>query len=204
MNAFLLSALTATTLMTGGAVLAQQPSPPPPPPHTGFFDAMDRNKDGVVTRAEVTSILDQRFAAIDTDKNGVLSPAERKAAADAQREQRFNAHFDATDTDKNGQLSRDELRAAHGHGSKGSQPEAGGPAGREFHGKDRHRGGWRGFAPGGRGDAMGDVTKQDYMARALRQFDLLDSNDDGKITGAERDAVRPPMPRPEGRPAPTN
>jgi hypothetical protein len=36
-----------------------------------------------------------------------------------------------------------------------------------------------------------DVTKEMFMRRALTRFDLLDSNDDGKITAAERDAARP-------------
>lgn len=215
MNRFLLSALMATTLCAGGMAIAQasRPSaPPPPPPGHDFLAQLDSNKDGVITRAEFTADLEKRFAALDTDKNGVISAAERKSARDAKREEHVNARFAALDTDKNNQISREEFRAGaarrDGRDDAGFRADGPPPPGRPgFEGrKDGDRRG-----PGGnrgKGDFHGprddqaDVTKEQFMARPLRLFDILDSNDDGKITAAEREAARDRGGRDWGRPGP--
>lgn len=182
MRRLLIPALTVATLLTGTAALAQPPAGGPPPPGRGerFFDEMDTNKDGVVTRAEVNAVLEKRFAALDTNKDGKISDTERQAERDAHRAERFAA----LDTDKNGQLSQQEFDAARKGGPDGGKPGfrggkgPGGGEGRKFGGR-----GGRDRAP------KGDVTKADFMAHALTRFDLLDSNDDGKITAEERDAA---------------
>lgn len=178
MNRLLLSTLAAGTLLAGGAAALAQSSntaPPPPEPRNAFFDEMDSNHDGVVTRAEMTAVVEQRFAALDTDHDGKISAAERQAERDHRRVERFSA----MDTDHNGQLSQQELEAARTARAEDGQ-DGRGPRGRGF-------GGGRGFGRGG--DSAGDIAKADFMAPALTRFDLLDSNDDGKITAEERDAA---------------
>lgn len=93
---------------TGAAIAQSSPGARLPPARQSFFETMDVNKDGVVTRAEVTGVLGKRFAAFDNDRNGVISQTEWQA----QRNKRFDERFAAMDTDRNGQLSRSELRTA--------------------------------------------------------------------------------------------
>ncbi|HEX7856003.1 MAG TPA: EF-hand domain-containing protein [Sphingobium sp.] len=198
MKRLLLSALVAGTFLAGGVAVAQNQPAPPPPPHGGhgLFGLMDTNKDRVITRAEVTAELEKRFAALDTNKDGVISAAEWKAARDRKWEERLNERFNAMDTDKNGQISREEMRAAFDRRVEGRMADRGrdgaGP-GSDMHGGDRRGpGGWghgRGFGRGFGHGPQGDVTKAQFMAGPLHLFDVLDSNHDGKISPAEREAA---------------
>ncbi len=63
---FLVASLIA--FAAPGAVMAQQPVPQPRP-----------MADGTLTRAEALARADQRFDAIDTDRDGRISAAERAA-----------------------------------------------------------------------------------------------------------------------------
>ncbi len=48
----------------------------------------DANNDGKVTRAEMVSAAMARFDAADADKNGIVTPEERRAARQARRGQK--------------------------------------------------------------------------------------------------------------------
>lgn len=80
------------------------------------FDAMDANKDGVVTKKEMSDqiaarmgdtppaeMVDRFFATIDTDGDGKATAAEAEAAE--------TARFAALDTDHDGTLTPEERRA---------------------------------------------------------------------------------------------
>lgn len=191
MKRILLAGLVAGTLMTGGQAMAQPPTDGPPPGPGGhpLFALLDANKDGTVTRAEATAAIERHFDMMDTDHNGIVTAAERRAEHARMAEQ----HFLAMDTDRNGQVSLEEFRAAR---ERMRGPMPGGPDG-------------AGAPPpppppiaGGRGRGWadkhgpeGDVTKADFTARALALFDRIDSNKDGKITAQERDAARAQMKR---------
>jgi Ca2+-binding EF-hand superfamily protein len=54
-------------------------SPPPPDPKP-FMQRMDLDKDGAVTLIEHRTVLLATFDAIDTDKDGVVTPAEMQAS----------------------------------------------------------------------------------------------------------------------------
>ncbi|MFZ5746220.1 MAG: EF-hand domain-containing protein [Pseudomonadota bacterium] len=121
------SALSATLL--AGAAVAQD-APPTPAPGGPMGPGMmmrlaDANKDGVITRAELLAHADARFAKLDANKDGKLSPDELKAArpGGGKPGKRKGARmagpgdemaarmFKMLDTDGDGQVSLAEHRA---------------------------------------------------------------------------------------------
>lgn len=173
-----LIAMTAlgAALFAGGLAVAQ-PGPGSDGPARGWMGAI--GKDGTVTKAALTAELEKRFAALDTDKDGKITPEERKAAM----EKRFDERFAKMDTDGNGQLSKDELKAARAAHD--------GPKGRFGRGKGWHGGPMGGMGGGPRGDADrdGTVTRAEFLARPLAMFDRLDVDKDGTVTAQERQAA---------------
>ncbi len=174
MKKLIATAAMGLALIAGGIAVAQ-PGAEGGKPGRGWMSAAD--KDGNLTKTALTAELEKRFAALDANKDGKITPDERKAAM----EKRFDERFAKMDSDGNGQLSKAELKAAH---------EARGEMGRRGGGK-----GWRGgpmAGPGGpRGDADGVVTRDEFLARPLAMFDRADANKDGTVTAAERKAARP-------------
>lgn len=162
----------------------------------GMMAMADTNKDGAISKAELTAGLEARFAKMDVDKDGKLTQADR----DAMRVQRLDARFARLDTDKNGQISKAEFAAAHEAGAdkraerRAEAGKPGGPEGRKWGG--RHHGGpGKGGMMGGRGDANkdGTVTRAEFMAGPITMFDKADANKDGKVTADEMKAARQAM-----------
>lgn len=160
----------------------------------GMMMMADADTDGKITKAELTTALDARFAKMDANRDGKLDKADR----DMKRAQRLDARFTALDTDRNGQISKAEFTA--GHQRAGAGPEAGkpdGPDGKRWGG--RHHGGHGG--PGmwgggfGRGEAMKDgvVTRAEFVAGATAMFDKADANKDGAVTRDEMRTARQAM-----------
>ncbi len=73
MRKTLLSLMLAASAITSVASSAQTPTAPPPPVPRGA------NHDGVATRAEAIAQADARFAQIDTDHDGRVTPGEMRA-----------------------------------------------------------------------------------------------------------------------------
>lgn len=157
----------------------------------------DANRDGVITRAEAQANADARFVRFDTDRNGTVTPEERRAVRRAARnrpitaaefQRRAQARFARIDADYNGVLSGDERRASRrmgprrhrGGAREAAAMEAGGtmPAGaRGGHGR-------------GRGQGAASLDAAQFRARALARFDRLDANRDGRLDQAEIAARR--------------
>lgn len=137
----------------------------------------DANKDGTVSSDEMRAFAEARqkahaaeeFAAMDTDKNGVLSRAE------------FDAGHSRPKGDRMARADR-----MGGPGAEGAPAEAGGPKperyGRMM--KMERRGGMMAM-----GDGKGIVIA-DAVKKALDRFDAADANKDGKLSPDERRAAR--------------
>lgn len=141
------------------------------------FDAMDADKDGKVTLAEIEAFRAARFTAADTNKDGSLSAeellamheaarAERQLARSAEMIAQFDKNadgllsadempqpdqgqgmFDRVDTDKDGAISKAEADAAKAQMRDGRGEGRGEGHGRG-HGKGHGRGHWFGFGEG--------------------------------------------------------
>jgi Ca2+-binding EF-hand superfamily protein len=154
----------------------------------------------------------QRFARLDANGDGQVTPAEFDAARDRREQageqhndqssdQRRDAWFARLDSDKSGGLSQAELAA--GRGQRGERDAAGtDPAGKDK--SDRgQRAGWRqgdGPREGGMmimhmADANhdGSLTRAEFDSAQQRQWTMVDSDRDGRITAAEMTAARERM-----------
>ena len=188
------STVAVGSLFVGGLAashlaFAQPGADGPRGPRGGMMMQADANKDGKISKAELTTALDARFARMDVDKDGQLPSKDR----DLKRQQRMDERFTKLDTDKNGQLSKTELAAGH-EARADKRADMGKGEGRM--GKGHHRGMMR---YGGKGGAMGDankdgtVTKAEFTAGAMAMFDKADTNKDGFVTADEMKAGRQAM-----------
>lgn len=182
------------SLFVGGLALAQPDAPQGRIGRGGPIAMADADKDGNLTRAELTQALTARFAKMDTNGDGTVTKEEREA----KRAARLDERFASIDTDKNGQISKAEFAAGHNRRTDGrmdgdrrgpGRPD-GGPHMRGGH--MRHMDGGK---MGGRPDANRDapLTREAFMAQPLAMFDKVDANKDGTLTAAERQASRAAM-----------
>jgi Ca2+-binding EF-hand superfamily protein len=188
------SGLLAATCAAGFIVHAQPPagSPAGGGRHGMFFDMLDANKDGTITREEALAAASKKFDAIDTNHDGVITQAER----DAARTRMIDERFKQMDTNGDGQISREEFRAAHEKMREAMKDHEGPGRGRG------PRGGGMGMGWGGGPGMQGDIKKTDVLARVGAMFDRIDTNHDGKITPEERAAAREHMKQMRGRGGP--
>ncbi len=73
------------------------------------FETLDADGNGEVTKAELQSHGQARFAQADSDGDGKLTAAELTAAARKQSEDRVAHMIERFDTDGDGALSQDEM-----------------------------------------------------------------------------------------------
>lgn len=121
-------ALTAALLALGAASAHAAPHE-----HSAFITDYDIDKDGKVTAAEFKTIRDQRFAAMDLNKDGFVDeaeyvgeyqtrltaqlaassePAERKAEEEVRQIRQAHVRFGVLDKDKDKKMSADEFAAS--------------------------------------------------------------------------------------------
>jgi len=183
MNKFTLAmGLTTLTLAgtAGGLALAQADAPRPARP----MMMADPFGTATVTRAEAQARAGEMFARMDANKDGKLDQADRQARMAA----RLDETFARMDANKDGRIDKAEFVAAHQPPANGQPGAMGmGPMGRDSMEMGRMRG--MGHGPMmGRMDANGDraITRDEFIAGALKRFDAADANKDGKLTPEER------------------
>lgn len=127
----------------------------------------DANADGVVTRDEAMAAAAARFAAADADKDGRLTAEERRAARPHRG--RHGRHpgmmLERADANRDGVITRAEASAA---------------ADARFAARDAREGDRAKRAP----------TQAQVRERALKLFDRVDTNRDGRVDAREREAFK--------------
>ena len=73
------------------------------------FDAVDTNRDGKIDAAEIEAERAARFAAVDRNKDGTIDQAEFEQMVEQRRQQAIQARFQRSDADKSGTLSAAEF-----------------------------------------------------------------------------------------------
>jgi hypothetical protein len=133
-----------------------------------------------VTRTELSSRLDEDYSDLDTNKDGKVDPAEINArlvkSAEAEIElikKERDAAFAKIDTDGNGSISRAEFDA------RAKLPTMKEPNAKPF--LDRFD-----------ANKDGTISKDEFRAPTISNFDKLDKNKDGTLSIAEQKAPTPP------------
>lgn len=187
MKKLLITTALGTMLIAGGVAVAQTDAPLTADMR-GPMRA-DINKDGKLTKAEVTAAAEQRFAKMDLNGDGKVTKEERQSL----RQKRFDERFARMDADNNGQISKAEFQAQrdarqakvaewrNGHG--GAEGQLSGRLRR--HGGKRHGGMW-----GRDADKDGVMTRAEFLAPPSAMFDRADVNKDGVVTAEEMKAAR--------------
>lgn len=157
-------ALAAAAATLAGVAYAQQPPP-----------AADPMGAATITRTDAQTRAAAMFDRFDANHDGKLDQADRAA--------RMTAMFDQFDTNHDGAISRDEFTAAHermGPGGRGMRRGGADHAGMD-HGA---------MPPPPRGaEARAPLSRDAFVAEAMKRFDAADTNHDGKLTRDERRAA---------------
>lgn len=124
-----------------------------------------------VTRAAVIQGRDAAFKKIDSNNDGNITAAELAAADAAVTRARMQAEFNKLDTNHDGQLSSAEFLSAS------PAPSAlTGNMSKTIAAFDKNK--------------DGKLTADEFRAPQLAVFDKLDSNHDGTVSAAERQAAQ--------------
>jgi Ca2+-binding EF-hand superfamily protein len=146
-----------------------------------------RNRAQPMTKAEVEARVKERFARMDTNRDGAVTREEIDATRAARRAELQDRRFDILDANNDGSVSRSEFdSAAAARGDRRAQRG----------GKRAKRGGRGGpEAMLARADinADGRLTLAEALARPMARFETVDTNRDGTLTPEERRAAREKM-----------
>lgn len=199
--------LIAATALSGGTLAFGQAAPVAPP----AAPAAHASHDDVTSRDDMVKMVREHFGQLDANKDGVITKEEiaanapgmerRMAAPHAMGEGQAldpNSIFDRLDANKDGTLSREEFATAHEKRverrivMREHREEGAGQAPHHMmkmhHGPGRAR-----MIVMADTDKDGKITLAEAEAMALKHFDSMDANKDGKLTDEERRSGRKMM-----------
>ena len=176
-NTFLTGLGVIALAAAAGAATAQVPPAGATAPHQALGEP---NRQ--ITRAEFVDARIARLTALDTNRDGVVSPEERAAAMQARRAERTGDRFAKLDANGDGSISRAEFDAGHA-----ARPDRGPRAERAGH-REGRRGGAH-HAMRGQERERGPVVIAEATAKLGERFDKMDADRDGVISSDERRAV---------------
>lgn len=118
----LITAFTLTALVAAGAAFAgtapgagatPAPNAEPGQWRQRFFDKIDTNHDGTISRAEYQAFVDSRFARLDANGDGVVNADEVATSpmAAERAERRAQGFVKRYDTTGSGEVSRADFEA---------------------------------------------------------------------------------------------
>lgn len=184
MKAIKFSLIAGALLATTGVAIAQ-------PAERG------RGAGAEITREQAIARASERFARLDTNRDGSLTRAEMRAGRQqmrTQRQERRQERLARMPEERRARLAqrmeaRSELREQRleQRAERRARIQAMSPEQRAQHRAERQtrRGDRRGQFAGG-----ATVSLEQFRARALHRFERLDANRDGRVTVAERREVR--------------
>lgn len=176
----LLAGLAAASLtLIAGAASAQDARP-------GLMRA-DTDGDSRLSKAEFVEARIAPLIAMDADKDGAVTAAERAAARQARVAAAAARRFDRLDADKDGVVSRAEFEAA------APRPRPDRARTRARHHGARHaarRAARSGPEAGQARAAPAPILIAEVRARAEAAFDRMDSDKDGFLVRTELQAAR--------------
>ena len=138
---------------------------------TGIAFAQDAGPQHGARHAEMQAKAEARFAAADKDNNGRIDRVEATAVGE-----RMAKNFDRMDANKDGGIDKAELAAVRHRMGRGGQRMKSAMAYQ------------RGLFVGMDDNADGAVTRAELGSKHKRwsdDFDIIDTNRDGKIAGEE-------------------
>ncbi len=137
-----------------------------------------------VTRADMEAKLRARLAAVDANRDGVMTREEMRAAGQAKKAERRAKAFERLDANNDGAVSRDEFTNA------GAAMEKRGGGMRRMKAMRAMRGAGGAGAMAALADKDGRIAIDAVVKAALARFDAADANRDGTLTPEERRAAR--------------
>ncbi|MFA4949773.1 EF-hand domain-containing protein [Brevundimonas sp.] len=161
--------VAVTFAALAGGVMAQQANRP-------------ARAEAEMTQAAFVDARVARLTAADANNDGTVTAEEHQAARQAKHAERSEARFARMDSNGDGSISRAEFDASR-EARAGRGPRA-------------ERAGMRGPRGGRGGDRAarmadhGPVVIADARAKAEQAFARMDTDSDGTVTAAERQAVR--------------
>ena len=158
-----------------------------------FAQKADSNKDGVIQLAEFTALGEQKFRELDTDANGLVTKAERKALRAQKREARTQAKFDIADSNADGFLSKAELTTARAHHRQSLLDKRDINGDGQLNKEDRllrrklrkERRQRKGERPNIDANGDGVIDLAEHQTAIIARFECLDTNGDGVLDADE-------------------
>jgi Ca2+-binding EF-hand superfamily protein len=151
-----------------------------------WFERLDANKDGQLTRQEAEAGSLRLFERLDANKDGVLTREEAEAGARAIRDEELSSRFRELDANKDGRLTADESKLPPRFFDRVDSNHDHALSLQEFLAMPDFGNKRRGFEFD-RADANhdGKVTRAEAEQAGKQRFDRVDANHDGVITHEE-------------------